>query len=68
MWGSFGPHEQEGFGEERPEQPSSQLTNFRPVYFVGLLTAKPAAWDPSEFPTPPWLGRSAALEPYEKND
>ena len=29
----------------------------------GWQIAKPVAWGPSEFPTPPWAGRNAALRP-----
>ncbi|MBT9314820.1 hypothetical protein [Leptothoe spongobia] len=37
VWGSLGPHEQEGFGEESPEQPLSLLANFQPMIFKWLV-------------------------------
>ena len=51
--GELGPHEQEGFREESPEQPISLFADAIAVIFRDWINAKPAAWGPAEFPTPP---------------
>ena len=50
-------------GRKALNSPYRYLSIFAAMFLRCWLIANLAAWGPSEFPTPPWAGRNAALQP-----